>query len=114
METRDYSPQQTPEWHQQEIDSSNDWRSELRLDFLSLPIFAPQSPKCYVDKPNIVGRSAGIKCSFNNDGNKVILIIWEEGLDFDEDDGGDSLASGHGATTIVDIGKDDRNYGTNS
>ena len=58
----------------------------------------------YVDKPNIVGRSAGIKCSFNNDGNyKVILIIWEEGLDFDEDDGGASLASGHGATTIVDI-----------
>jgi hypothetical protein len=42
------------------------------------------------------------------------LIIWEEGLDFDEDDDGASLASGHGATTIVDIGKDDRNYGTNS
>jgi len=40
------------------------------------------------------------------------LIIWEKGLDFEDDDGA-SLASGHGATTIMDIGKDDINYGTN-
>lgn len=35
-------------------------------------------------------------------------------MDFNEDDDGASLASGHGGTIIVDIGKDDRNYGTNS
>lgn len=59
-------------------------------------------PKHYTDKPN-----ARIKYFLEKGGNKVILIVGEEGLDLAKDsDGKGASATGGGG-----IGRDDKSYG---
>ena len=57
-------------------------------------------PKYYTDKPN-----ARIKYFLERGGNKVILIVGEEGLDLAKD------SDGKGASATVGIGRDDKSYG---
>jgi hypothetical protein len=69
------------------------------LDPNGAPLQIKMCKYCYTEKPN-----ARIKYFLDKDGNKVILIIGEEGLDL-------AKYSGEGATTTVGIGRDDKSYG---
>jgi hypothetical protein len=62
-------------------------------------------PKCYTDKPN-----ARIKYFLEKGGNKVILIVGEEGLDLAKDSDGKN-SDNKGASATVSIGRDDKSYG---